>query len=353
MAGRREHPSASGILSQSGPRRRFLRSEGSPPPQAEKYPQEQGPGPGPSRARPARSGLPRCLRPGSCLAGAPMATGNPHLLQSGLAGSPRARLPGALPLPCPEPSLLTLRSPGGGNFSRRAPRRLRSPSAERQAGLRGPCARRGPRARRQRQARRRGGAAAWPRPGRRPGQDSASAAARTGTAARPRRRGLFTQAAVSGGGGRDSSSSAAALLPLAPPLRARRPGPRRPPMPPAPGSPFGVGTPRTLARRSPGPRAAALRLSGAPRCLRLPAGAVHEFGQDRVKCLGMANLGYPLRGRTSQRQDQPSPGLLIEESRFYLPLCGKETEAWRVCSESQEEEDPGFEDPVRMGSPHT
>lgn len=195
--------------------------------------------------------------------------------QAGGCPGPGPRSPG------PAPSPLTAGSPGGETFpgerrgSSGAPRPSREPGG-------GAWARRAPRARQRRHRAEAGGAAARPRPGRRPGQGSAwaraRAPARAGAAAGPRRRGLFTQAAVSGCGGPGSSSSAAAApLPrAAPPPRSRPPPSRRPccpgprsererrpyglpgrPPPPAPGSggwEAGRARPRPRARLF-GPRA--------------------------------------------------------------------------------------------------
>lgn len=200
-------PGASGILSPSrprrGPRRRFLRSEGLPRPQAEKYrpigaegqggagalrwaagrpsrssqlqprgqPGDQFRKPGGLQPGPGgpRSGLPRHQRPRSSPAGAP-GPHSPLLRQSGPV-RPASLGPAPQRAASPGPRALAAypREPGRGNFSRRAPRRLGRPSAERRARRRGPGLGAVPAPGSSVTARRRGGAAARPRPGRRPG----------------------------------------------------------------------------------------------------------------------------------------------------------------------------------------
>lgn len=116
-----------------------------------------------------RSGLPRHQRPRSSPAGAP-GPHSPLLRQSGPV-RPASLGPAPQRAASPGPRALAAypREPGRGNFSRRAPRRLGRPSAERRARRRGPGLGAVPAPGSSVTARRRGGAAARPRPGRRPG----------------------------------------------------------------------------------------------------------------------------------------------------------------------------------------
>ncbi|XP_070214293.1 collagen alpha-1(I) chain-like [Bos mutus] len=246
-------PGASGILSPSrprrGPRGRFLGSEGSPPPQAEEHRHPRGPG-----ALRWAAGCPSCsprLHPPRRPAGQFQKPGGhrgPGCLRASDPDPPPAWALGPRSLLLRQSGpLLTLGNPGGETFpgERRGGSGAPRPSGEPGSG--GPGLGAVPAPGSSVTAQRRGGAAARPRPGRRPGQGSASAPApapaRAGAAAGPRRRGLFTRAAVSGCGGPGSSSSAAAPLPLAaPPPRSRPPPPRRP------------GPPRRPCRPGPGPR---------------------------------------------------------------------------------------------------
>lgn len=143
---------------QQGPRRRFLRSEGSPRPQRK----STGAGPSPalrwaarlrsfhrggreSAARARRPARPGAAPPGSAL---------PRPLRARLPSAPPPRPRAARPRRLPWGA-------GRGNFSGRAPRLLGYPSAEHGARRRGPGSG-GPRARQRRhsaQAGRRGGAA--------------------------------------------------------------------------------------------------------------------------------------------------------------------------------------------------
>lgn len=251
---------------QQGPGRRFLRSEGSPRPQRK----STGAGPKP-RAQvgcaapvlpPRRPGT-RGQRPAAgeargCAARFRAPPHPPRQLRARLPGAPPSRPRGRAPSP------LTLGSSGGETFpGERRPRLLGSPRPSAEPGG-GGLARAVPAPGSGVTARRRGGAAARPRPGRRPGQGSAWARARAGAAARPRRRGLFTRAAV--------TAAAAAAAPAPPPPPRRAPPPR--------GATSALG-----GRRRPGPLAArAGRAFRAPHAagpaafrapwLRLPAGRV-------------------------------------------------------------------------------
>lgn len=269
--GRREHPAPSECSARPAPAGAppaFPEVRGLAPAPAEKY--RRGP-------QAPRSGGLRCSRPPTAAAGNPrpepggrrgpglrrpvprFPPTSPRQLRARLPGAPPSRLRGRAPSP------LTLGSPGGETFpGERRPRLLGSPRPSAEPGG-GGLARAVPAPGSGVTARRRGGAAARPRPGRRPGQGSAWARARAGAAARPRRRGLFTRAAV-------TAAAAAAAAPAPPPPPRRAPPPRG-------------ATSALRGRRRPGPLAArAGRAFGAPHAAgpaafrapwpRLPAGRV-------------------------------------------------------------------------------
>lgn len=239
------------------------------------------------------------------------------------------------------------REPGRGNFSRRAPGRLRRPSAERRARLRGAWARRGPRARQQRhraEAGRRGGAA------------SAGPATRAGL-------GLGSGSGAGGGSGR---AAAARLVYSGRCQRLRRPGllllrrrappprgatsalpaaaaaapparPAAPPMPPGPGPAFQAGAPgprglpgrlpppapargrgRKWGRRSQSPRSRSAGLPGptasapAPRARLLAPRAPRAGGRGDLNSAPRARVG-----KDSRSHSEPRLGRILGELGFF------------------------------------
>ncbi|XP_072869012.1 uncharacterized protein [Chlorocebus sabaeus] len=297
-----------------GPRRRFLRSEGSPWPHAEKYrpgpgvrdrpgalSSTLGAGPGASSRKRAGSRAPGDPGRGCTGASAPTLPGPgtraaepaPGAERPGPAGSPRARLPGALAFPgprAPRPRCL----PSGaraGKLLQASAAAARAPLGRAKSPAAGAWARRGPRARRQRH-----GAEA----GRRGGAASARPATRAGL-------GLGSSSGAGGGSGR---AAAARLVysgrcqrrrrrrrrPGLLLLRRRAPPPRgatsalpRPPPPPAPARPPAAHAARPRARfpsavrpSASGPERRPCGAFWGARCLRLPVGADKETEAHNV-----------------------------------------------------------------------
>lgn len=329
-----------------------------------------------TRGGPARSGGLRDALPaprGSTLRAGPRASSEsrvgigaraasapatPTLLRPGRSGrgarssgraaqSRRARLPARCLPPGPGALAAYPREPGRGNFSRRAPGRLRRPSAERRARLRGAWARRGPRARQQRhraEAGRRGGAA------------SAGPATRAGL-------GLGSGSGAGGGSGR---AAAARLVYSGRCQRLRRPGllllrrrappprgatsalpaaaaapparPAAPPMPPGPGPgpAFQAGAPgprglpgrlpppapargrgRKWGRRSQSPRS---RSAGPPDpTASAPAPRARLLAPRAPRAGGRGDLNSASRarvGKDSRSHSEPSLGRILGELGF-------------------------------------
>lgn len=305
-----------------GPRRRFLRSEGSPRLRAEKYRPEAGPGalrwaagrsppprgstlgparrPGLHNGREPGGGGPgrRCVGARAAAPAPPAERPSPRRARARLAARclPRARAPAAYP-----------GEPGRGNFSGRAPRRLGRPSAERRARRRGLGSARCPRPAAA------AAAAASPRGGgRRGGAASARPASRAG---------LGLGSGSGGRGQRPGRGGAACLLrPLSRPRRPRSAPSAAAPLPRAPGPPPPRPPPAHAAR------------SGGPAAFRAPAASgARQAGAGRYRAGAPSAPGPAARAPGLSRRAPPERAAVetgLEPSR----------RAWEVTPRS-----PGWE----------